>query len=434
MSQYDDIVARRPCVTLRIFEDFPAIAGLAAPRHIVVAIEGIRVESRPARLGQMTGISAPAATSNDSLTDRLLAIRDRIYASPRFHHWAARIPLIRTVARARAQALFDITAGFVYSQTLAACARLDLFRKLARAPMTPSEIALDSGLPMDAVERLLEAAIALRLLSARSRGRIGLGALGAPILAQEAIVRMVDHNALLYNDLSDPVALLTRSTGANSSVGQFFPYAETPEPESLSPTTVAAYSELMAQTVAPIAHEVLTSRVLEGRSCLLDVGGGQGAFLSEVADRYPSLRLRLFDLPAVIDRASERMRERGHADRFEAFGGDFHLDPLPTGSDVISLVRVLLDHDDRRVVALLRRVRAALPRGGSLIVAEPMTEVTGAKRVGEVYFSFYLRAMGRGRCRSTRELMSLIRDAGFRRSRLLATRYPVFASILVAES
>jgi demethylspheroidene O-methyltransferase len=97
------------------------------------------------------------------------------------------------------------------------------------------------------------------------------------------------------------------------------------------------------------------------------------------------------------------------------------------------LVRVLLDHDDRRILALLRRVRAALPRGGSLIVAEPMTDVSGARRVGEVYFSFYLRAMGRGRCRSTKELTALVREAGFRRSRILSTRYPVFASILVAD-
>jgi len=391
------------------------------------------VESRPARLAQFTEAAALPARP-DTWLDRLLEARDRVYASPVFHRWAARIPIVRSVARSRAQALFDITAGFVYSQTLAACTRLDLFRKLSRAPMTVSEIAVDSGLPVDSVERLIEAATALELVAPRSGGRIGLGALGGPILAQEAIVRMVSHNALLYTDLSDPLALLTRTAGSSSAVGQFFPYAETPQPQSLSSSTVAAYSELMAQTVAPIAHEVLDSGILEGRECLLDVGGGQGAFLLEVAERYGSMRLKLFDLPAVVARATHRVEEAGVGDRFECLGGDFHADPLPVGADVISLVRVLLDHDDRKVMALLRRARAALPRGGSLIVAEPMTDVSGARRVGEVYFSFYLRAMGRGRCRSTRELNALVREAGFRRSRILSTRYPVFASILVADA
>lgn len=391
------------------------------------------MESRPARLAQFTDAATLPARS-DTWLDRLLEARDRVYASPVFHRWAARIPIVRSVARSRAQALFDITAGFVYSQTLAACTQLDLFRKLARAPMTVSELAVDSGLPVDSVERLIEAATALELVAPRSGGRIGLGALGGPILAQEAIVRMVSHNALLYTDLSDPLALLTRTAGSSSAVGQFFPYAETPQPQALSSSTVAAYSELMAQTVAPIAHEVLDSGILEGRECLLDVGGGQGAFLLEVAERYGSMRFKLFDLPAVVARATHRVAEAGVGDRFECLGGDFHADPLPVGADVISLVRVLLDHDDRKVMALLRRARAALPRGGSLIVAEPMTDVSGARRVGEVYFSFYLRAMGRGRCRSTRELNALVREAGFRRSRILSTRYPVFASILVADA
>lgn len=391
------------------------------------------MESRPARLAQFTDAATLPARS-DTWLDRLLEARDRVYASPVFHRWAARIPIVRSVARSRAQALFDITAGFVYSQTLAACTQLDLFRKLARAPMTVSELAVDSGLPVDSVERLIEAATALELVAPRSGGRIGLGALGGPILAQEAIVRMVSHNALLYTDLSDPLALLTRTAGSSSAVGQFFPYAETPQPQALSSSTVAAYSELMAQTVAPIAHEVLDSGILEGRECLLDVGGGQGAFLLEVAERYGSMRFKLFDLPAVVTRATHRVAEAGVGDRFECLGGDFHADPLPIGADVISLVRVLLDHDDRKVMALLRRARAALPRGGSLIVAEPMTDVSGARRVGEVYFSFYLRAMGRGRCRSTRELNALVREAGFRRSRILSTRYPVFASILVADA
>lgn len=391
------------------------------------------MESRPARLAQFTDAAALPAHP-DTWLDRLLEVRDRMYASPTFHRWAARIPIVRSVARSRAQALFDITAGFVYSQTLAACTRLDLFRKLSRAPMTVSEIAVDVGLPVDSVERLIDAATALELVAPRSGGRIGLGALGGPILAQEAIVRMVSHNALLYTDLSDPLALLTRIAGSSSAVGQFFPYAETPQPQTLSSSTVAAYSELMAQTVAPIAHEVLDSGILEGRECLLDVGGGQGAFLLEVAERYAKMRLKLFDLPAVAERATRRVEEAGVGDRFECLGGDFHADPLPVGADVISLVRVLLDHDDRKVMALLRRARAALPRGGALIVAEPMTDVAGARRVGEVYFSFYLRAMGRGRCRSTRELNALMRDAGFRRSRILSTRYPVFASILVADA
>lgn len=50
-------------------------------------------------------------------------------------------------------------------------------------------------------------------------------------------------------------------------------------------------------------------------------------------------------------------------------GGDFTRDATPRGADVISLVRVVHDHDDARVDNLLR---AALPAGGAIVIDEPM--------------------------------------------------------------
>lgn len=387
----------------------------------------------PAPAPTLAAVSRPA-TPADSWLDRFLAWRDRVYASPAFHYWAFRLPILRQVARYRTQALFDITAGFVYTQTLVTCVRLDLFRRLAAAPRTPAQLAHELGMPLDGVERLLAAATALRLVSPRSGGRVGLGPLGSPVLAQDSMVRMVNHNALLYLDIADPVALLGRASGAASSVQQFFPYSEVASPQSLPADTVAPYSALMSDTVAPIATEVIDASLLEGRRCLLDVGGGEGGFLRAVAARYPALHLRLFDLPAVVERAAGRMREAGMLDRFMCTSGDFHRDPLPEGADTISLVRILLDHDDARALSLLRRVRAALPPGGLLIIAEPMVGVAGARRVAEVYFSFYLRAMGRGRCRRVDEYTSLLREAGFRRTRVVPTNCPIFTSIVTADA
>jgi demethylspheroidene O-methyltransferase len=69
--------------------------------------------------------------------------------------------------------------------------------------------------------------------------------------------------------------------------------------------------------------------------------------------------------------------------------------PLPQGADIVtSLVRVLFDHDDAHALAILRAVRAALPRGGTLLVAEPMAGVPGAQAMGDAYFGLYLLAMG----------------------------------------
>ena len=95
--------------------------------------------------------------------------------------------------------------------------------------------------------------------------------------------------------------------------------------------------------------------------CLLDIGGGDGAFVSAVAATAPKLRCVLFDLPAVADKASERFRREGLSSRAVAIGGSFLTGRLPEGADIVSLVRVIHDHDDDAVMTLLRAVRSVLP-------------------------------------------------------------------------
>ena len=57
-------------------------------------------------------------------------------------------------------------------------------------------------------------------------------------------------------------------------------------------------------------------------------------------------------------------------------------------------MRVVHDHDDGAALHLMRAVHAALPRGGRLLLAEPMAGTPGAERMGDAYFGFYLLAMG----------------------------------------
>jgi demethylspheroidene O-methyltransferase len=86
--------------------------------------------------------------------------------------WAARFPLTRPVARRRARALFDLTAGFVYSQVLLACVELDLFAILAEGPADSRALAHRLALEPEALTQLLEAAEALGLTrSAAAAGR-----------------------------------------------------------------------------------------------------------------------------------------------------------------------------------------------------------------------------------------------------------------------
>jgi demethylspheroidene O-methyltransferase len=153
-----------------------------------------------------------------------------------------------------------------------------------------------------------------------------------------------------------------------------------------------------------------------------------------VAERVPSLHLMLFDLPAVAERARARFERDRIAAKASVFGGSFLADALPRGADIASLVRVIHDHDDADAMLILRAVRAALPLGGTLLLAEPMAATKGAEAMGDAYFGFYLLAMGRGRPRRADELVAMLASAGFGSARLLATRLPLQTQLIVATA
>lgn len=360
--------------------------------------------------------------------------RNRQVADPEFQRRAAAFALTRPVVRRQAGELFDLMAGFVYTQVLLACVRLHLFDRLADGPRPLGEIAQLTGLPVAMAERLCAAAAALELLDARSGGRYALGRLGAPLVGNTGLHAMIEHHATLYADLADPVALLRGDSQA--AMAGYWPYAavDAAAPVSaLSPERVAEYSRLMSASQPLVAQEVLAAYDFRAHRRLLDVGGGEGRFLAAVAAQAPALQLMLFDLPAVADRAQAQLAACGLGDRSQALGGDFFNDELPRGADIVSLIRVAFDHPDERVLRLLRAVRRALPDHGTVLLAEPMAGVAGAEAMGDAYFGFYLLAMGHGRPRTAAELSALMEAAGFGPVRQLKLNLPLQTGLLVAR-
>jgi demethylspheroidene O-methyltransferase len=359
-----------------------------------------------------------------------LGWRNRLLANPRFQRWAADFPLARPVARRRAQGLFDLVAGFVYSQTLVACVRLKVFELLADGPKSAEAMTEALSIPLESTERLLSAAVALRLVDRIGAARFTLGPQGAALLGNAGLAEMIAHHDHLYADLADSVGLLKRGRG---SLAAYWPYATSAVPQSASSEGVAAYSSLMAATQPTVAADILHTYSIDRHRRLLDVGGGEGAFLAAAGAQAPKLDLMLFDLPAVTERARTRLAAAGLSDRTDIHAGDFLTDPIPKGADLITLVRILHDHDDEGVLALLRGVRAALPSDGALLIAEPMSSGSGSDRISDVYFAFYLLAMGRGRARTPRELFKFLRLAGFSRMRQLRTRTPFLLRAILAQ-
>ncbi len=363
-----------------------------------------------------------------------MARRNRLFANPRFQHWAARLPIIRWIARSRANGAFDLLAGFAYSQVLRAYVEGGLFDILADGPQSAGAVAARMDLSEDAALTLLRAGRPLMLSEEPAPDHWMLGEQGAVFATNPGVQAMVRHHRLLYADLADPLALLRADRQEPTALSRFWTYAGALHGAAERGAETAEYSQLMAASQHFVAEEVLAAVSFREVRRLLDVGGGHGAFLGHIGTAWPHLAVGLFDLPEVAGTGAGLLGEALGPERVTAHPGNFFKDSIPQGYDMVSLIRILHDHDDAPAKALLANIRKSLAPGAQLLIAEPMARISGAEPMGEAFFGLYLWAMGSGRPRSPAEIIAMTRAAGFAHARLVATAQPVNASVILVTA
>ena len=255
----------------------------------------------------MSAASHPAPGGRAAWRERWLNWRNRLVADPRFQRWAAASPLTRFIAQRRAKALFDLCAGFVYSQILLACVRLACSRRWRPARRIVARSLRGSASRPTPRSACCAPRRRCKLLRALPGDRFALDDLGASMLGNPSVAAFVEHHALLYDDLRDPVALLRGETTTRLSAI----LALRQRPTQGDEAACGPYSDLMARSQKLIAEDVLDAYPFGRHQCLLDIGGGEGAFVAAVAARHPALRLQLFDLPPVAARAQPPLAARG---------------------------------------------------------------------------------------------------------------------------
>jgi len=317
----------------------------------------------------------------------------------------------------------------VRSQVLFALVQLEIPEKLLHTPAKADKVAADLGLDVQRTEVLLRAGVGIGVLRKHVANRYTVSQMGAALCGVPGLRQMILHHGAFYQDMADPVALLTGD--APTEVSKLWPYVfgagSTDDPE-----TAKRYSDLMAESQTMVAKDTLQTVKLHEVKRLLDIGGGTGAFLTEVANAYPNLKLDLMDLPAVEPAAMERLKQHAVTNRINFHAGSFRDDPLPGGVDAVSLIRVLYDHDDETVAALLAKIFDLLPKGGRLIISEPMSGGVDPDPITDVYFAFYTTAMRTGRTRSAKQIGRMCRDAGFQRVEMHKPKRSYVTSVISA--
>lgn len=354
----------------------------------------------------------------------------QLVARPAFQSWAASFFPTRRLVRRDGEKIFDLLAGYCHTQLLFALAELDVFRLLLGRACSAADLAAYCDLEIDDMALLLDGGVALGLLS-KKHDEYVLARLGVAVSGVPGVQEIIRHNIIHYRDLSDPLAMLRHQK--ETELSQFWPYVFSAE-AARDDEVAGRYSRLMADTQALVAADTIAAwRPAAGKS-ILDVGGGHGVFLNALAhSKAACAKLGVFDLPAVISSARAPLSGLLAAGQVDGFPGSFKDDSLPKGFDVITLIRVLYDHDDDTVGSLLTKIHAALPSGGQLVVSEPMRGEDKPERAGDIYFALYCRAMKTGQARKPSAIATMLIKAGFAEPKLLRSRRPFVTSVMVTE-
>lgn len=344
------------------------------------------------------------------------AKKNAFYANLKVQDLASRIPFLARISRKEGEAIFQLMSGFVDTQILLTFVRTGALEYLYRGPVLLDDLAESVGFDPEETAILCRAGQALGLVKVK-HNKVCLARRGALVLGLPGISELIDHHSILYSDLTDPVAFLRGET--DRKLASFWPYVFGNSGD-LSEAEVARYSNLMTKSQFMVARDTLSVLKVPKNVKWLDVGGGSGAFVAEVLRQHKTTKAAVFDLHGTQDKAAAH----------EFIQGSFFDEDLPHGFDVISLVRVLYDHTDETVKELLTKVYTSLPKGGRLVVSEPMLGDPMPNRFGDTYFAYYTLAMNTGKTRSPRQIADLLSEIGFSDVKVHSSKRPFVTTVI----
>lgn len=320
--------------------------------------------------------------------------------------------------------VLDLLESFRRSKVMFAAVSLGIFDALDERPRSSADLAAALNLHPDALARLLDAAVALRLIERRGDAYANTPAASA-YLCKSSPARMTGYinysNTVLWKLWANLEGAIREGThrwketfGWDGPIFSSFFHTDDDKREFLM--GMHGYG-LMSSPRIVAAFDLGRFRRL------VDLGGATGHLAIAACRRYPNLRATVFDLPAAVPLAHEIVAASDVADRIDIVAGDFFADELPE-SDLFALGRILHDWSEEKCLVLLRRIIDRLPSGGALLVAEKLID---DDRTGPIWA--HMQNLGmllytEGRERTLGEYEALLKKAGFAEVRGAVTPSP----------
>jgi len=321
--------------------------------------------------------------------------------------------------------LFQMGLGFMTTAALGCVTELEIADKLKNGPKSVAELASESGVKEEPLYRVLRALATAGVFEEQAPKTFALTP-AADLLRRDAKGSMRNMMLFLATRIHFELApemmhaLKTGETVAekvhNVSIFEYF------EKDKITGDIFNDAMTDFSAVVIPAALEVYDFSYLNGKT-LIDIAGGHGKVLTEILVKHPEIRGKLFDLEHVVNGAKRRIESLGLTGRCSVCSGDFFKE-VPQ-ADAYIMKHIIHDWDDAKATTILRNIHKASPGDARVILLEGVIAPGNAPSVGK-WLDLEMLLMPGGKERTEEEYRALFAGAGFRVTKFVPTKSPMF--------
>ena len=307
-------------------------------------------------------------------------------------------------------------ADYIVPFTIRAVAELGIADLLVDGPRSVEDLAATREVDPSSLHRALRALASKGIFTEEPAGSFALTPLAEPLRSDHPL-SLKDAYPLLAADI-DAWARFDHCVRTGESAFDFVHgtdywtwMADNPHDNLRFNRSQQAATRIELRTVLPVYP-------WGELSTLVDVGGGNGAFLAGILSRFRSLKGTVVDLPHVVEGAPEVAESLGVTERLDTWPGSF-FETVKPGADAYLLKRVLYHWGDEEALTLLKVIRAGMRDDSRLIILEPVVLPGNDENPGKLY-DLLLLTMAGGGARTLDQIEVLLEQAGLQ----LAQTYP----------
>lgn len=257
--------------------------------------------------------------------------------------------------------LLQLSGGYWGACALHASVKLDLFTPLAKEGMIATALAERLKCDIRGLTMLLNAMAAMDLLV--KQGEVySATPFAAGFLARSSpdyLGYIISH----HHHLMESWCYLDEAVKIGAPIRDRFSHGD-------DETIRESFEMGMFNLAMQIAPRIVAQVDLSGRRRLLDLGGGPGTYAIHFCLKNPGLTAVVYDLPTTRRFAEQTITSFGMSGRISFESGDFDVEEVPGGFDVVWLSHVLHGEGPEGCEVIIRKAVAALEPGGMILVQE----------------------------------------------------------------